>query len=149
MIGAEILKPLAVLAAWTMVMWLWMYATRIPAINKLPKSDAPGADQGWTSAKLEAELDPKIQWKAHNYNHLHEAPTVFYAVALALAMRSKASRSPGPAARNSSCCGFMVVGLPVGLGLQRQLSSALLAKRLPAGCVLHAVCAQSGRDRHC
>ena len=86
MIGMEILGPVAVLAAWTMVMWVWMYATRIPAINKLPKSDEPGADQGWTSAKLEALLDPKIQWKAHNYNHLHEAPTVFYAVALALAM---------------------------------------------------------------
>jgi hypothetical protein len=86
MIGMEILKPLAVLAAWTMVMWVWMYATRIPAINKLPQSNEPGADQGWTPAKLEALLDPKIQWKAHNYNHLHEAPTVFYAVALALAM---------------------------------------------------------------
>jgi hypothetical protein len=86
MIGMEILKPVAVLAAWTMVMWVWMYATRIPAIDKLPKTDEPGADQGWTSAKLEALLDPKIQWKAHNYNHLHEAPTVFYAVALALAM---------------------------------------------------------------
>jgi hypothetical protein len=89
MIGMEILKPVAVLAAWTMVMWVWMYATRIPAINKLPKTVEPGADQGWTSAKLEALLDPKIQWKAHNYNHLHEAPTVFYAVALALAMLGK------------------------------------------------------------
>jgi hypothetical protein len=86
MIGMEILKPLAVLAVWTMVMWVWMYATRIPAINKLPQSNEPGADQGWTSAKLEALLDPKIQWKAHNYNHLHEAPTVFYAVAVALAI---------------------------------------------------------------
>jgi hypothetical protein len=86
MIGAEILKPLAVLAAWTMIMWLWMYVTRIPAVNKLPKSSDADADQGWTGAKLEGLLDPKIQWKAHNYNHLHEAPTVFYAVALALAM---------------------------------------------------------------
>jgi hypothetical protein len=83
---AEILKPVVVLAAWTMFMWLWMYATRIPAINKLPKDNSPGADVGWTGAKLEALLDPKIQWKAHNYNHLHEAPTVFYAVALILAM---------------------------------------------------------------
>ena len=31
----DILKPLAVLAGWTMIMWIWMYATRIPAINKL------------------------------------------------------------------------------------------------------------------
>jgi hypothetical protein len=83
---AEILKPVAVLAAWTMLMWIWMYATRIPAINKLPKDGAPGADVGWTGAKLEALLDPSIQWKAHNYNHLHEAPTVFYAVAITLAI---------------------------------------------------------------
>lgn len=25
-------------------------------------------------------------WKAHNYNHLHEAPTVFYAVSITLAI---------------------------------------------------------------
>ncbi len=86
MIAAEILQPLAVLAGWTMVMWVWMYATRIPAINKLPKPTAPGADQGWTGAMLEGLLPREVQWKAHSYNHLHEAPTVFYAVALALAM---------------------------------------------------------------
>lgn len=86
MIQADILQPLAVLAGWTMVMWIWMYATRIPAINKLPKPTEAGADQGWTSAMLEGLLPREIQWKAHNYNHLHEAPTVFYAVALALAM---------------------------------------------------------------
>ncbi|MFM5953729.1 MAG: MAPEG family protein [Novosphingobium sp.] len=83
--GQEILKPLAVLAGWTMVMWIWMYATRIPAINKLPKPTEPGADAGWTGAMLENLIPREIQWKAHNYNHLHEAPTVFYAVALALA----------------------------------------------------------------
>ncbi|MGB7654088.1 MAG: MAPEG family protein [Novosphingobium sp.] len=86
MIQADILQPLAVLAMWTMVMWVWMYATRIPAINKLPKPTEPGADQGWTGAMLEGLIPREIQWKAHNYNHLHEAPTVFYAVALALAM---------------------------------------------------------------
>lgn len=83
---AEILKPVAVLAGWTMLMWIWMYATRIPAINKLPKDATPGADVGWTDSKLEGLLPGNIQWKAHNYNHLHEAPTVFYAIALLLAM---------------------------------------------------------------
>ncbi len=82
----EILKPLAVLAGWTMIMFIWMYATRIPAINKLPKPTEPGADQGWTGAMLEQLIPREVQWKAHNYNHLHEAPTVFYAVALALAV---------------------------------------------------------------
>jgi hypothetical protein len=82
----QILGPVIALAAWTMVMWLWMYATRIPAINRLPQPGTPGADQGWTAAMLENMLPREIQWKAHNYNHLHEAPTVFYAVALVLAM---------------------------------------------------------------
>ena len=31
-------------------------------------------------------MPDEVQWKAHNYNHLHEAPTVFYAVALLLAL---------------------------------------------------------------
>jgi hypothetical protein len=86
MIGIEILQPVVALAVWTMVMWVWMYATRIPAITALPKSNDPNADVGWTGAKLEGLLKPQIQWKAHNYNHLHEAPTVFYAVALVLAL---------------------------------------------------------------
>jgi len=86
MTGMDILKPVVALAIWTMVMWVWMYATRIPAITALPKTDDPNADVGWTGAKLEGLIKPSIQWKAHNYNHLHEAPTVFYAVALVLAL---------------------------------------------------------------
>ena len=86
MIGMDILKPVVALLAWTMVMWAWMYATRIPAINKLPKDGNPNADVGWTGAKLEGLISPSIQWKAHNYNHLHEAPTLFYAVAIVLAI---------------------------------------------------------------
>ncbi|GGD95124.1 membrane protein [Tsuneonella deserti] len=86
MIGMEILKPVVALLAWTMIMWVWMYATRIPAIGKLPKDGGPDADVGWTGAKLEGLLPPSVQWKAHNYNHLHEAPTLFYAVALVLAV---------------------------------------------------------------
>ncbi len=86
MIGMDILKPVVALLAWTMVMWLWMYATRIPAINKVMKGAPPGADVGWTGRKLDKMLPREIQWKAHNYNHLHEGPTLFYAVALVLAI---------------------------------------------------------------
>ena len=35
---------------------------------------------------LDETLPPQVQWKAHNYNHLHEAPTVFYAIAIVLAI---------------------------------------------------------------
>ena len=84
MIGMDILQPVVALAAWTMVMWLWMYATRIPAMNKA-KIDANSL-VGGTGKSLDDVLPPQVQWKAHNYNHLHEAPTVFYAVALVLAI---------------------------------------------------------------
>ena len=79
-----ILAPVVALVAWTLVMWLWMYATRIPALGKA------GVDlDGMVRRKggsLDDHLPPQVQWKAHNYNHLHEAPTVFYAVALVLAI---------------------------------------------------------------
>lgn len=80
---AEILKPVAALAVWTMVMWVWMYATRIPAMTKAKVDPDALVQQGARS--LKDLLPAKVQWKADNYNHLHEAPTVFYAVALALA----------------------------------------------------------------
>ncbi|QCI92713.1 MAPEG family protein [Novosphingobium sp. EMRT-2] len=84
MIGMTILKPVVLLAAWTMVMWLWMYATRIPAMNAAKIDSATLT--GGTGKDLDAVLPSKVQWIAHNYNHLHEAPTVFYAVALVLAI---------------------------------------------------------------
>jgi hypothetical protein len=31
--NAEFLSPVLALVAWTLVMWIWMYATRIPAMN--------------------------------------------------------------------------------------------------------------------
>lgn len=84
MIGMEILEPAVVLMAWTMVMWLWMYATRFPAMGKAKVDpDRLVNDPEFT---LERALPPPVQWKAHNYNHLHEAPTVFYAVAIVLAI---------------------------------------------------------------
>jgi len=88
MIKAEILQPVVVLAAWTMIMWLWMYATRIPAMNR---AGIDGVNMTGSSAKslrddLVAKGEHKASWIADNYNHLHEAPTVFYAVALTLAM---------------------------------------------------------------
>ena len=82
--GMTIVQPVIALAAWTMVMWFWMYATRLPAMS------ATGIDPDELvldpDKSLDAILPPQVQWKAHNYNHLHESPTVFYAVALALAL---------------------------------------------------------------
>ena len=84
MIGMDILQPVVALLAWTMVMWVWMYATRIPARLKAGL-DAKGM-VGTTGASLRAQLPDNVSWKADNYNHLHEAPTLFYAVAIVLAI---------------------------------------------------------------
>jgi len=72
------IAPVLALVAWTFVMWFWMYATRIPAMQKA-KVDM--AELSRTGAKL--ELPPEVSRVADNYNHLHEQPTIFYAVALA------------------------------------------------------------------
>jgi hypothetical protein len=35
---------------------------------------------------LDGAVEDRVQWKAHNYDHLMEQPTVFYAVAISLAL---------------------------------------------------------------
>jgi hypothetical protein len=82
---SEILKPLAILALWSMIMWIWMYLTRIPALVRNPDYDAKNS-VGSVGADLRSLMPPRVQWKADNYNHLMEQPTVFYAVVLALAV---------------------------------------------------------------
>jgi hypothetical protein len=72
------IAPVLALVAWTLVMWIWMYATRLPAMQKA-KIDV--AELARTGAPL--VLPPKVARVADNYNHLHEQPTVFYALALA------------------------------------------------------------------
>ena len=80
---SAILQPVVVQIAWTLVMLLWMLATRLPAMR------ASGIDLGKLRGTKPADADQGLpavaQWKAHNYNHLHEQPTLFYAVCLVIA----------------------------------------------------------------
>jgi hypothetical protein len=82
--NAQILAPVVALVAWSMVMMIWMYATRLPAMRRagIRLKGRVGSKGG----DLDGVLDAKIQWKAHNYNHLMEQPTLFYAVAISLAL---------------------------------------------------------------
>ena len=80
--GMDILQPAVALMIWTMIIWAWMYATRVPAMQKAHIQP----DDAQVVGLLDAKLPQKVQWKAHNYNHLHEQPTVFYAVAIVLAI---------------------------------------------------------------
>lgn len=84
----EILKPVIALASWTMLIWLWMYATRLPAMSraKIDGISMVGSTGKGLRDDLVAKGEERASWVADNYNHLHEAPTVFYAVALVLAM---------------------------------------------------------------
>jgi hypothetical protein len=71
---SSILTPVLALVTWSLVMWLWMYAARIPAMQKA-KIDPQEAVRTRTLA-----LPGPAQWPADNYNHLMEQPTIFYAM---------------------------------------------------------------------
>ena len=65
-------------------MLVWTVSVRLPAMR------AAGVDIreliGSKASDADRSLPPNAQWKAHNYNHLLEQPTGFYAVCLTLAI---------------------------------------------------------------
>ncbi|ODU22148.1 MAG: hypothetical protein ABS87_03740 [Sphingomonas sp. SCN 67-18] len=84
---APILAPVVALIGWSLVMWVWLYATRLPAMRAAHVALDPTVPPG----QLTAGLPPQVRWKADNYNHLMEQPTLFYAVALVLALIGQGS----------------------------------------------------------
>ncbi len=71
------MNPVLALITWTLIVWVWMYATRIPAMHKA-KIDPQSAIHPGSLTSLPANT----RVIADNYNHLHEQPTVFYALAV-------------------------------------------------------------------
>ncbi|MGD9967118.1 MAG: MAPEG family protein [Hyphomonadaceae bacterium] len=70
------IAPVVALVIWSLIMLIWLYATRIPAMSaaKLRPGQATKADmERLSSANV-----------ANNYNHLMEQPTLFYAIAFSL-----------------------------------------------------------------
>ncbi|MBS0385107.1 MAG: MAPEG family protein [Proteobacteria bacterium] len=75
-----LLAPVVALAAWSLLMLIWLYATRIPAMMRMGVKPGQISNDPDAASKLPA-------WArnvADNYNHLMEQPTIFYATALAL-----------------------------------------------------------------
>ncbi|MAW81699.1 MAG: hypothetical protein CMI63_15790 [Parvularcula sp.] len=71
------LTPVLALIVWTLIVWIWMYATRIPAMQKAKINPQDALKPGALDVlPLEARV------AADNYNHLHEQPTIFYALAI-------------------------------------------------------------------
>ncbi len=75
-INVEFLYPVLALVVWTLVMWIWMYATRIPAMQKAGLNP----DNARHPGTYGSEFAPNVRAAADNYNHLHEQPTIFYAL---------------------------------------------------------------------
>lgn len=82
---SPILIPVVALVAWTLIVMLWMVVARLGEFKRLgiTLDNIPPGSRG---ADLEGRAEPRAQWKSHNYTHLVEQPTLFYAVALALAL---------------------------------------------------------------
>ena len=82
---SPILIPVVALVAATLLIMLWMLVTRMAEFKRLGVTfgNIPAGSRG---VDLEGKADAKAQWKSHNYNHLMEQPTIFYAIAITLAL---------------------------------------------------------------
>jgi hypothetical protein len=69
------LTPVLALIVLSLLVWIWMYATRIPAMQRAgidpQNARHPGSLDGLPSSARQV---------ADNYNHLMEQPTIFYAL---------------------------------------------------------------------
>src|SRR6187401_547984 len=82
---SPILAPVVALVAWSLVMLVWMAIARRRAFAELGISWGT-IPRGSRGVNLEGRAPDEAQWPSHNYNHLMEQPTIFYAIALTLAM---------------------------------------------------------------
>jgi len=83
--NTPILAPAAALVIWTLVMLIWMAATRLPAMSKIGL-DLSKAAPGGRGQDIDPNVPPSVAWKSHNYAHLMEQPTIFYATIMILAI---------------------------------------------------------------
>ena len=85
----SILAPAAVLVVWSLIMLLWLAGTRLPAMSKagIDLSKAVGG----RGADIDPNVPPSVAWKSHNYTHLMEQPTIFYATVMILAISGGAT----------------------------------------------------------
>lgn len=86
----SILAPAAVLVLWSLIMLFWMAFTRLPAASKLAPKGTP-TPAGLRGQDLDPMLPPNVAWKSHNYTHLMEQPTLFYAVVFILFLSGAAT----------------------------------------------------------
>jgi len=88
--GHSILAPAAVLILWSLMMLLWIVFTRFPAFKKAGV-DLANAEPGGRYSDIESTMPANVNWKSHNFTHLMEQPTLFYAVVAVLALAGATS----------------------------------------------------------
>ena len=72
-----------------LVVLVWLYIRRIPAMRKAGID--PAKIKGSESFAGLPPMNPKAVWVADNYNHLHEQPTIFYALMFFIALTGGAA----------------------------------------------------------
>jgi len=82
--STAILAPAAILVLWSLIILFWMAGTRLPAAKKLGIDIT--AKPGGRGPEIDPQLPDNVAWKSHNYIHLMEQPTIFYATVMILAM---------------------------------------------------------------
>lgn len=80
--GQSMLHAVLALGLLTLVMFLWMYATRLPAFSKAGLDPQEAMHPGTYHDRIPSE----VRRVADNYNHLFEAPTLFYAATLSIVL---------------------------------------------------------------
>jgi hypothetical protein len=85
----SILAPAAVLVVWSIFMLFWMAGTRLPAMSKIGIDMSKAV--GGRGADIDPNVPPSVAWKSHNYAHLMEQPTLFYATVMILTIAGAAT----------------------------------------------------------
>ena len=82
---SPILAPAATLVLWSLFILMWIIVTRFPAFAKAGLT-LDKAEPGMRYQDVESVLPASVNWKSHNYTHLMEQPTLFYATVVILAL---------------------------------------------------------------
>ena len=78
---SPLLGPVVALVIWSIIMLVWMAVKRRPLVT-----NGKAIPVGTRGSDLEARYPGSVHWPAHNYQHLMEQPTIFYAIVFALVL---------------------------------------------------------------
>lgn len=115
-----ILGPAAVLVLWSLIVLMWMVITRFKAFSGagITLSNAP---VGSRYVDIEPDMPVKVNWVSHNFTHLMEQPTIFYAAIIILALA-------GDTSEVNIALAWSYVGLRIVHSLWQALSNVILVR---------------------